>query len=101
MAQIGMILLGILLIFMALVWFGVNLIPPVVLGILAVIAAIFILIEPVMAVRNRNGAVVSIGTVLLAILLFAMALLWFSVPIPLIVMGVLAVITAIFILIGR
>lgn len=42
--SIGMILLAILLIFMALTWFGVTAIPQVVLGVLAVITAAFILI---------------------------------------------------------
>jgi hypothetical protein len=43
-SNIGMILLAILLIFMALLWFGVTAIPTVVLGVLAVITAVFILI---------------------------------------------------------
>lgn len=42
--NIGMILLSILLIFMALLWFGVTAIPTVVLGVLAVVTAVFLLI---------------------------------------------------------
>lgn len=42
--NIGLILLAILLIFMALQWFGVTAIPAVVLGVLAIVTAVFILI---------------------------------------------------------
>lgn len=42
--NIGMILLAILLVFMALLWFGVTAIPTVVLGVLAIITAVFLLI---------------------------------------------------------
>lgn len=43
-SNVGMILLAILLIFMALLWFGMTVIPQVVLGVLAIITAVFILI---------------------------------------------------------
>lgn len=42
--NIGLILLAILLIFMALLWFGVTAIPQVVLGGLAIVTAVFILL---------------------------------------------------------
>lgn len=42
--NIGMILLAVLLILMALDWFGVATIPPVVLGDVAILAAVLILV---------------------------------------------------------
>lgn len=101
MSQIGMILLAILLILMAILWFGVTAIPVIVLGILALVTAIFILIDPVMSLRTDPTKPVNIGLILLAVLLVAMALVWFGVAVPLVALGILAIITAVFLLIGR
>lgn len=43
----------------------------------------------------------NIGMILLAVLLILMALVWFAVPIPNVVLAVVAIVAAIFILVGR
>lgn len=43
----------------------------------------------------------NIGMITLAVLLILMALTWFGIAIPVVVLGIVAIVAAIFILVGR
>lgn len=43
----------------------------------------------------------NIGMIALAVLLILMALTWFGIAIPVVVLGIVAIVAAIFILVGR